>query len=104
MYAAVFNNRFFPPSITLPSWSTRIKSDFLIKTKSKAERVHPEVVWIDWVAKGYMTCDAFIEAQFAEDAEGEGQSAFEVLALFELVVEFGRSGELSGVGLSRCLV
>lgn len=34
MNAAVFNNLFSPPSTTLPSWLTRIRSDAFIKAKA----------------------------------------------------------------------
>lgn len=38
-----------------------------------------------------MAGDTFVEAIFAEDAEGRGESALEVFALLVLVLELGRA-------------
>lgn len=62
--------------------------------KGHAERVHPEVVRLDGVAERDVAGDAFVVALLAEDAEGQCQPALEVGALFVLVGELGRAGEL----------
>ena len=41
------------------------------------------------VGGGGRTGDAFVETVFSEDAEGGGEAAFEVVAFFVGVVEFG---------------
>lgn len=56
-----------------------------------AERVHPETVWVNGVAERDVPGDAFVETVFAEDAEGGRETAFEVVAFFVGVVEFGRA-------------
>lgn len=53
------------------------------------ERVHPEAVWLHGVAQRDVARHALVEAVFAEDAEGGGEAAFEVFALFVLVGECG---------------
>lgn len=50
-----------------------------------------------------MAGDALVEAQFAEDAEGEGEAALEVFALFVLVAEFGWGGEFLGLDFDAVL-
>lgn len=65
----------------------------LHERESDAERVHPEGVRIDGIADGDVAGDAFVEAVFAEDAQGGGEAALEVFALFVFVGEFGGAGE-----------
>jgi hypothetical protein len=57
------------------------------EAEGAAEGVHPEAVRLDRVAERDVAGDAFVEAVFAEDAEGGGQAAFEVFALFVFVGE-----------------
>lgn len=61
--------------------------------KGAPERVHPEGVRADGVADGDVAGDALVEAVLAEDAEGEGEAALEVVALGVLVGEGGGFGE-----------
>ena len=65
----------------------------LDQREGHAERVDPEGVGVDGVAERDVAGHAFVKAQFAEDAEGEREAAFEVFALGVLVLEFGRGGE-----------
>jgi len=57
------------------------------QAEGAAEGVHPEAVRLHGVAQGDVARDALVEAVFAEDAEGSGEPAFEVFALFVLVGE-----------------
>lgn len=57
------------------------------------ERVHPEGGRVHRVPDRDVPCYAFVEAVFAEDAQGGGEPPFEVFALFVLVGEFGGAGE-----------
>jgi len=70
---------------------------FCYQAEGVAERVHPEAVRLHRVAEGDVAGDAFVEAVFAEDAEGGGQAAFEVFALFVLVGEGWWSWSVSWV-------
>ena len=60
---------------------------FGYEAESPAEGVHPEAVWLDGVAEGDVAGDAFVEAVFAENAEGGGEAAFEVVAFGVFVCE-----------------
>lgn len=61
--------------------------------ESETERIHPKGRGIDGIANGDVSRDAFVEAVFAEDAEGGSEAALEVLALFFLVIEDGRTAQ-----------
>jgi len=54
----------------------------------------PEAVGLHRISQRDMPGDTFVEATLAENAEGRGQAAFEVLALLVLVVEFGWTREV----------
>lgn len=57
---------------------------------------------VDGVAERNVARYAFVEAVFAEDAEGGGETAFEVVAFGVLVVESWSAGvEVSGKGVGR---
>lgn len=62
---------------------------FVDQAEGVAEWVHPEAVRVYRVAHCNVTCYSFVESVFAEDAEGGGEAAFEVVALFVRVVELG---------------
>ena len=81
--------------------------------KGDAEGVHPEGCWVDlrdmsvrhvvkqthagrtyWVTDRDMASDALIEAELAENAEGQCKSALEVFPFFVFVLELRRSREL----------
>jgi hypothetical protein len=62
------------------------------QAEGAAEGVHPEAIGLHGVAKRDVAGDAFVEAVFAEDAEGGGQTAFEIFAFFVLVGEGWRTG------------
>ncbi len=69
-----------------------------------AEGVDPEGGRVDGVAEGDVPGDAFVVAKFAEDAEGEGEAAFQIGALGVFVREGGWGGEFyhlrrSGLGV-----
>lgn len=66
---------------------------FCYEAEGESERVYPEAVGVDGVAERDVPGDAFVEAVFAEDAEGGGQPAFEVFTLFVLVGEGWWSGK-----------
>ena len=57
------------------------------EAEGAAEGVHPEAVGLHGVAERDVACDAFVEAVFAEDAEGCCQAAFEVVAFGVFVGE-----------------
>lgn len=56
--------------------------------EGNTERVDPEGCGVDGIAEGDVTGDTLVEAVFAEDAEGGGETAFEVVTLGVLVGEF----------------
>jgi hypothetical protein len=62
--------------------------------KGNTEWVHPECVRIDRITQGDVTGDTLIEAVLAEDAEGSGEAALEVLAFLIGVVKFRRTWKL----------
>ncbi len=68
--------------------------------ESHSERVYPESGWVDRVSKRDVACYTLVETILAENAEGGSQAAFEVVALFIFVGEFGRAWnvELLGFG------
>jgi len=68
------------------------------EAEGAAEGVHPEAVGLYGVAERDVAGDTFVEAVFAEDAEGGGEAAFEVFALFVLVGEGWGSGWMWLVG------
>ena len=57
------------------------------QAEGAAEGVHPEAVGLDGVAECDVPSDTLVEAVFAEDAEGGGEPAFEVVAFGEFVGE-----------------
>lgn len=59
--------------------------------ESAAERVDPEAVGLDRVAKGDVPGDALVVTVFPEDAERGCEAAFEVFTLFIFVGEGWRS-------------
>ena len=65
----------------------------LHEREGDAKGVDPEGVGVDGVADGDVSGDAFVETVFAEDAQGGGEAALEVFALFVFVGEFGGAGE-----------
>ena len=52
--------------------------------KGDPKRVHPKGRRVDWVADGDVACYTLLEAVFAEDAKGECEAVFEIVALLEL--------------------
>jgi len=62
---------------------------FVDQAEGVTEWVNPETVVVHGVADRDVACYSFVESIFAKDAEGGGQAAFEVFALFIRVVEFG---------------
>lgn len=70
------------------------------QAESAPEGVHPEAVRVDRVAEGDVAGYAFVEAVFAEDAEGGGEAAFEVVAFGVFVGEGWGAGE--EMLLARC--
>ena len=68
--------------MTLPSWSTRMRSLTVDVAEAHRERVHPEVLGELGVADGDVPGDAFAEADAAEDAQRAGQLLLAVQPLF----------------------
>lgn len=75
----------------------------LDQAERHAERVHPEGGGIDRVAECDVARDALVVAQFAEDAEGEREAAFQVCALFVLVGEAWGGGKFLQLDLCVAL-
>lgn len=76
-----------PPIDDLPVVVHQDEVTALDQAEGHAERVHPEGGRVDGVAECYVACDTFVVAQFAEDAEGEGEAAFQVGSFFVFVGE-----------------
>ena len=73
------------------------------QAEGQTEWVHPEGGGVDRVTESDVPGDAFVIAEFAEDAEGKGKAAFEVFSFLVLVGEGGWRGEfhhLRGGGLA----
>ena len=51
-----------------------------------------------------MSCDSFLETQLAEDAEGSGEAALEIVALLMLVFELWGSWESIHLALNSALL
>lgn len=54
-----------------------------------SEFVDPKRGGINWITNGDMAGDTFIEAVFAEDPQGQGESSFQISPLFIFICEFG---------------
>lgn len=70
------------------------------QAESAPEGVYPEAVWVHGVAERDVARYTFVEAVFAEDAEGGGEAAFEVVAFGVFVGEGWGAGE--EMLLARC--
>lgn len=71
----------------------------LDQRERNAEGIHPERSGVDWVAESDVSSDAFVEAEFSEDAEGGCQAPFQIFPLLIFVLEFGRTGEFGHLHL-----
>jgi hypothetical protein len=83
-----------PPVDDLPVVVHEDQIGGLDQGEGHAEWVDPEGGWVDGVPERDVPSDAFVVAELAEDAEGEREAAFQVGALFVLVLESGRGGEV----------
>lgn len=83
-----------PPVDDLPVVIHEDEIRALDHAEGHAERVHPEGRRVDRVSESDVSGDAFVVAEFAEDAEREGEAAFQVGPLGVFVSEARGGGEV----------